>query len=161
MGQDYAIVPAEPGHAPELARMLAQTGWWPRLEADPDAAIAQVRSGLAICLEAPGHRLLVATDDKGKVLGYVSWHLIPQLFLPAPEAYISELFVRPAHRGRGIGNALLEAARHQALDQGCCRMMLVNGRQRDSYQRGFYKVRGWTERVGMANFVLALQKAGA
>jgi hypothetical protein len=35
-------------------------------------------------------------------------------------------------------------------------MMLLNGRDSQSYQREFYKKRGWTERDRIANFILPL-----
>jgi GNAT superfamily N-acetyltransferase len=47
--------------------------------------------------------LLVATDKQGNVVGYAAAHPGDgELFL---------LFVHPAHGGRGIGRALLEASR--------------------------------------------------
>ena len=36
------------------------------------------------------------------------------------------------------------------------RWMLVNSRERPSYQREFYKKNGWQERESMANFVFEL-----
>ena len=46
--------------------------------------------------------------------------------------------------------------RQDAQKRGCSRLSLVNMRQRESYQRGFYKSRGWQERPEAANFILIL-----
>ena len=59
-------------------------------------------------------------------------------------------------RGQGIGSRLLEAVKAEAKRRGCSRLQLVNFRQRESYQRGFYAKAGWEERPDGASFVLYL-----
>ena len=43
-------------------------------------------------------------------------------FLCRPGLYLEDLFVRPAHRGRGIGVALLAALEQRARELGCGRL---------------------------------------
>jgi GNAT superfamily N-acetyltransferase len=76
--------------------------------------------------------------------------------LPGPELYLSELFVREAWRGAGIGRGLLEGVSSFAVTEGCSRLMLVTGKDRDSYVRDFYQKNGWVERPYIANFVTPL-----
>jgi GNAT superfamily N-acetyltransferase len=83
-------------------------------------------------------------------------HWLPYLILPAPEGFISELFVHPRARGLGAGRKLLEAATTEARARGCARLGLVNFRTEESYRRDFYKKHGWTERPEAANFILPL-----
>lgn len=147
---DIAIVPATPQMAAQIADILVDTGWFP--------AIHRTRVEEVLAHGARGmSRLLVAQDKDGDIVGYVAYHLIPALFLPADEGYVSELFVRAGQRGRGIGAALLDAAVHDAEASGVARMMLLTGRNRDSYRRGFYRKNGWCEREQISNFILPRQ----
>jgi GNAT superfamily N-acetyltransferase len=79
------------------------------------------------------------------------------LLLSGPEGYVSELFVAEAARGRGVGTRLIEAIESLARQRGCARLMLLNVRERESYQRGFYTTRGWHERLNVANFIKPLE----
>jgi len=51
----------------------------------------------------------------------------------------------------------LEAVEDAAVSRGCSRMMLVNRKSRESYQRGFHRKLGWEVREEFANFVLRLR----
>ena len=73
-----------------------------------------------------------------------------------PEGYVSELFIKEQARGQGIGARLLEAVQAEARNRGCTRLMLLNVRKRESYQRGFYAKHGWEERPEAANFIFRL-----
>lgn len=59
----------------------------------------------------PPNALLVAVDETERVVGYTAAH--PQ------DGEMFLLFVHPAHAGRGIGRALLNAA-HEALRAAGC-----------------------------------------
>ena len=63
-----------------------------------------------------------------------------------------------AFRGQAIGGRLLDALKAEAQKRGCCRLMLLNMRKRDSYQRQFYPKHGWEERPDAANFVFPLNQ---
>jgi GNAT superfamily N-acetyltransferase len=43
-------------------------------------------------------------------------------FLGRPGLYLEDLFVRPAHRGRGVGRYLLGWLAQAALERGCGRL---------------------------------------
>ncbi|MDR3576979.1 MAG: GNAT family N-acetyltransferase [Anaerolineaceae bacterium] len=101
------------------------------------------------------HLVLLAEDAEGRILGYCAVHWLPYLFFDGLEGYVSELFIHESARGRGVGAQLLEAVKAEARQRGCMRLSLLNGRQRDSYRREFYKKKGWRER-DMANFVFDL-----
>jgi GNAT superfamily N-acetyltransferase len=81
-------------------------------------------------------------------------HWLPYLFFSGPEGFVSELFVGGPSRGQGVGRQLLEAVKVEATERGCVRLQLINFRDRESYQRGFYQKCGWEERGTAANFVL-------
>ena len=141
--------------AAAIAAILESTDWPHPYFDDAASRRKAVREQLAVLLQQSPACLLVAEADD-QVVGYLLWHFMPSLFLPAPEAHVSDLFVLASHRGRKIGGSLLGKAMEQARRKGCCRLMLYTRRARQSYQRGFYKKQGWLEREGIANFVYDL-----
>jgi GNAT superfamily N-acetyltransferase len=144
---------------PAVAALLRGLGW---LSFINDVAKAEtetrVKRHLHLCLSSDGHTVLVAEDATGTILGCVAVHWLPYLMLPGPEGYVSELFVTEAARGAGLGTRLLEAVKDMAISRGCTRLMLVNRKTRESYQRNFYRKLGWEEREEFANFVLHLPR---
>ncbi|HNX32817.1 MAG TPA: GNAT family N-acetyltransferase [Holophaga sp.] len=108
------------------------------------------------CLTDDCPSIYLACDAAGGILGFLSVHWLPYLILQGPEGFISELFIHSEHRGQGLGKRLLEHAKAEAAARGCGRMGLINIRDRESYQRGFYAKAGWQERKDAANFIYAL-----
>ncbi len=154
---EIQIRPALPQDVPALADILRSVAWMTRMQETPREELhQQMLSSMDLCLADDSHSVLVAEGEHGLVLGYASVHWLPYFFLKGPEGYISELFVNETARGSGIGTRLLEAVKDEGRQRGCTRLMLVNGRNRPSYQREFYKKNGWREREHMANFVFDL-----
>jgi GNAT superfamily N-acetyltransferase len=114
-----------------------------------------VQSHLDQNLADESHSIYIAADEDGAFLGYCAVHWLPYLFLSAPEGYISELFILEQGRGQGLGGRLLEAVEEEARSRGCSRLQLINGRDRESYRRGFYTKHGYEER-DMAPFLKRL-----
>jgi GNAT superfamily N-acetyltransferase len=149
---------AQPQDAPTLAEVVRDIGWFAHVNAEPpDATRERVAHHLALCLGDDSHTIYVAENADGEALGYVAVHWLPYLILAGPEGYISELFIKGAARGQGVGSQLLAAAEAEARQRGCLRLMLINMRQRESYQREFYKKQGWDERPEAVNFVRFLK----
>ena len=119
----------------------------------------KVAMHIRMCNADKSHNIYVAENDGGRIVGYVGAHWLPYLFLDGPEGYLSELFIREEYRGQGIGTKLLETVKIEAKKRGCSRLLLLNSRKRESYQRSFYKKHGWTEREEAANFVYNLKEA--
>jgi ribosomal protein S18 acetylase RimI-like enzyme len=59
--------------------------------------------------------------ENDRILGCVSWHVVPLLQDEAPLGRISYLLVAPESRRRGIGRALVEEAEARLADAGCRR----------------------------------------
>lgn len=139
--------------AAALANLLQALGWFAHLTSEPSESVQkQIAYHLELCNADASHSVYVA-EKGGEIFGYVAAHWLPYLFLPAPEGFISELFVAESVRGQGIGTQLLEAVKIEAQERGCSRLLLLNSRSRDSYKRKFYEKQGWKERETMANFV--------
>lgn len=149
------IRPATAEDAPSIAAILK--AWFARLAAEPEAALVErISRHLQLCRADDSHSVYVAEDVAGAVVGYGAVHWLPYLILAGPEGYVSELFIHPEAQGQGVGTQLLETIKQEGLKRGCARLMLLNIRSRESYQRGFYKKNGWEERPDAANFVYRL-----
>ncbi|MEW5869427.1 MAG: GNAT family N-acetyltransferase [Chloroflexota bacterium] len=148
------IRPARLSDARALTSLLRQLGWFEVFKTEDEAASqARLQRHLQLCLADESHTILIAEDEHGQVLAYAAIHWLPYLILSGPEGYVSELFVDAAARGQGIGSRLLAALEDEARRRGCSRLSLLNNRQRESYQRGFYTQQGWEQRPGMINFI--------
>ena len=154
---DIAIRPATPDDAPQLAALVRALERFDHLREEPlPEAIARIVAALGGAAEGGQRSIYVAESEAGSVAGYIAVHWLPYLIMRGPEGFVSELFIAPDARGRGIGSRLLAAAVAEARDRGCSRLGLLNNRRRESYARGFYTQHGWQERGDMANFVLYL-----
>jgi GNAT superfamily N-acetyltransferase len=94
---------------------------------------SRVSRPLQLCLADNSHSIYVAERPEGELVGYIAVHWLPYLFLPGPEGYISELFIRELARGQGLGSQLLEVVKKEAAERGCIRLSLINIRSRESY----------------------------
>jgi GNAT superfamily N-acetyltransferase len=154
---EILIRKAEPQDTPAIAELVRSLSLFAHITAETaQATQARVARHLALCLADDSHAVFVAQDPGGQVVGYGAVHWLPYLILTGPEGYVSELFVRAAHRGQGVGGRILEAIKAEAQRRGCSRLMLLNLRIRESYQRQFYAKQGWEERSEAANFILPL-----
>ncbi|TVQ32943.1 MAG: GNAT family N-acetyltransferase [Geminicoccaceae bacterium] len=66
--------------------------------------------------QSPIHGLLVLSD--GRVSGFCVYVLHGATWSPAPRCYLEDLFVAPAARGRGLGDALIRHVLDLAAAQG-------------------------------------------
>ena len=148
---------AEADDAPIIAELLRSLGLFAHLAAE-EAQVTQARVArhLALCQADDSHSVFVAQNPEGDIVGYGAVHWLPYLILTGPEGYVSELFVRDSCRGQGVGRQLLDVIKAEARERGCARLMLLNMRKRESYQRQFYSKQGWEERPDAANFVYLL-----
>jgi GNAT superfamily N-acetyltransferase len=137
-----------------LAQVLIGMGWFTALQdTTPEALGDKVAAQLASLCGSSLSTVLVAEGGDGVVVGYCNVHWLHDLFLPVPEGYLSELFLLPVARVLGIGSLLLARVVAEAEARGAHRLTLLNGKHRESYERGFYIKKGWEERERMANFV--------
>lgn len=143
--------------APAIAELLRNLDLFAHVKAETlEGTRQRVTRHLTLCLEDDSHSVYLAEDSAGEIAGYGSVHWLPYFILAGPEGYISELFIAESYRGQGIGRQLLDRMVAEARERGCARLMLINMRHRESYQRQFYSKQGWEEREAAANFVYHL-----
>ena len=112
---------ATPADASHVARLLTALG-------HPTDA-ADVPSRLA-ALEQEGGAALLAVDDNGTALGFMSLATHTVIHAAGPVAWITGLVVAEDVRGRGVGRALVSAARDWATRRGCVRLTVTSGEHR-------------------------------
>lgn len=154
---DITIRLATEADVKAIANILHELSWFEHINKESRSETeARIIRHLRLCNADESHVVLIAEEKGGKVVGYTVVHWSPYFILTGPEGFISELFVQESKRGIGVGRKLLEVVKIEAIDRGCSRLSLLNGRDTQSYEKSFYKKLGWTERVEMANFILPL-----
>ncbi len=121
-----------------------------------EATLARVKRHLERIVSGDEHTLLVA-EENGQLNGYIHVHWQPMLLLADGEGYISELFVHPEFRSKGIGTRLTDKIIEEGRARGCARLCLLNMRNKPSYERSYYTKNGWAERPNAANFIYDLK----
>lgn len=112
------IRPATPGDAVLLHELVTALAVYER---EPDAVKASVED-LRASLFAPGataHALVCEQD--GQAVGFAVYFFNYSTWLGRNGLYLEDLFVRPEHRGRGAGLALLRHLAGIAVARGCGR----------------------------------------
>ena len=64
---------------------------------------------------------VLIAEENGAAVGFALFMHNYSTFLARPGIYLEDLFVRPAHRGKGYGKALLQELAQIAVERGCGR----------------------------------------
>jgi len=135
----------------EVMQLHRELSWNPAFQADGTT----LRQRLAELVTEDGTLLFVA-EVGGRVAGYVHGEIVTHLLFAGREMLVSELFVRESARGKGVGKALMALIEAEAVKHRCFRISVQNGRERESYRRGFYPSLGYEERTQTALFIKRL-----
>jgi len=121
MPDAISIRPATPADAEVLVLLIRELADYEKLldEAHPDAGrlAEHLRSDAQPRCEA-----LIAETSDGDPVGFALYFANYSTFLTRFGLYLEDLYVRPAHRGQGIGFALLQRVAQIARDRGCERL---------------------------------------
>jgi GNAT superfamily N-acetyltransferase len=111
----FEIRPAVPGDVPEIVAMIRELATYER---EPSAVVATAE-GLhaALFADSPAVFCHVAFVD-GEAAGFALWFLNFSTWLGRHGIYLEDLFVRPSHRGLGLGRALLTTLTSIAAERG-------------------------------------------
>ena len=130
---DVRIRPAVEADAADLAGLVAELGY--------PTEVPVVRQRLTELLAA-GDQALVA-EHAGRAVGLVLLHRM-HLLHRAPDGRIATLVVADGFRSQGLGERLLRAAEQELQQQGCGRVEVSSGAQREAAHR-FYRRAGYEE----------------
>ena len=114
----FAIRAARPADAEDIVRLIRGLAVYEKLEhlveATPEAISAQLFG------PKPAAEAVVVEAGSGLVAFALYFHNF-STFLARPGLYLEDLFVEPAMRGHGIGEALLAHLAQLAVARGCGR----------------------------------------
>ncbi len=151
MNDLIGIRPLQRADIDAVMQLHRELGWNPAFKADGST----LRQRLNELITEDNTLLLVAEQD-GVVDGYIHGEIVMYLLFAGREMLITEVFVREAARGRGVGRALVGAMEREAVQRKCFRVSVLNSRERESYRRGFYPALGYEERPQTALYTKRL-----
>jgi ribosomal protein S18 acetylase RimI-like enzyme len=133
---------ATPDDAAALTRLLEAFN-------GPPLSEAQTRWRL---LAIEGVETVFLAVVEGEAAGFASLRLVPYLSDDVPRAELTELYVEPVYRRRGIGRALVQQAEVLAIERGATELILLTGLNNQDAQ-AFYR------RLGYREAALAMDRA--
>ena len=116
---DFTIRPAEPSDCAEILRLIGELAVYEKLEhmaVGTEEALREQLFG-----PRPAAETLIA-ERGGRAVGFALYFTTFSTFLCKPGLYLEDLFVEPAHRGAGIGKALLRRLAALARERDCGRL---------------------------------------
>lgn len=116
-----SIRSATPADAETLVVLIRELAEYEKLLDEAHPSAENLREHLAPDAQ-PGCDAFLAETAEGKPVGFALYFFNYSTFLTRFGVYLEDLFVRPEHRGRGIGFHLLQRVAQAAADRGCERM---------------------------------------
>lgn len=114
-----SIRPARPGDAALVLGFVRELAEYEKLAHEVDATEAMIDAALF------GAQPKVFCDLaawEGEPVGFALWFLNFSSFRGRNGIYLEDIFVRPAHRGKGIGKALLAGLAQRCIENGWARL---------------------------------------
>lgn len=112
---EYSLRPATPNDVPAILRCIRGLAEYERLAHECIATEALLRESLFG--PSPAAEVVLATRGE-ETAGFALWFRSYSTFLARPGIHLEDLFVFPAHRGRGLGRRLLAHLARTALERG-------------------------------------------
>lgn len=116
---DYTLRAARPADANELLRLIHALAVYEKLEHMAVGTPQLLHA--ALFSPRPAAEAVIA-ERGGRAVGFALFFTTFSTFLCKPGLYLEDLFVEPAHRGAGIGKALLRHLAALACERGCGRL---------------------------------------
>lgn len=119
MEEQFLIRPAVRGDAPEIIRLVKELAEYEKLA---HLAVGTPRMVTEALFGARPAAEAIMAERGGRAVGFALYFTTFSTFLCKPGLYLEDLFVEPAHRGHGIGKALLARLAALAVERDCGRL---------------------------------------
>jgi GNAT superfamily N-acetyltransferase len=119
MEEQFLIRAAAPADVPDLMRLIRGLAEYEKLSDLCVGTEAQLHA--ALFGPRPSAEAIVA-ERGGSPVGFALFFTTFSTFLCKPGIYLEDVFVEPAHRGHGIGKALLRRLAAIAAERECGRL---------------------------------------
>ena len=139
MTSELAVRPARPEDVDALVALLGDLF---SIEADFHPDPERQRRGLALLLDDRARAIVLVAERGRRVVGMVTAQLVISTAEGAPSAWVEDMIVDAAERGRGAGRALLEELERRAAALGATRLQLLADRE-NGPALGFSARLGW------------------
>lgn len=118
---DYLLRDATVDDVPDLLRLVRELAAYERA---PDAVVATEESFAGVLFPAAGAPTAFATvaERAGHLVGMAVWFPSFSTWTGRNGIWLEDLFVEPAHRGDGIGRALLAHLAQTCVERGWARL---------------------------------------
>ncbi len=118
-GSPLRIRPARPGEAPLVLGFVHELAAYEKLSHEVDATEAMID---AVLFGDPPRAYCDVAEWAGEPVGFALWFLNFSSFRGRNGIYLEDIFVRPSHRGRGIGTMLLRRLAARCVAEGWTRL---------------------------------------
>lgn len=110
---------AEPRDVPVVLALVRELAEYERLA----HLVSATEEDYHAALFGPGAHAQAAVAEIGaEVVGYMVWFRSFSTFKARSKLYLEDLYVRPAHRGRGLGRSMLAELARRAIVEGLPRV---------------------------------------
>ena len=146
MTATFVIERATPSDVGDIVQLISELAEFERLLDQCVASPEQLREHL---FGARPYAEVLMARQGGQSIGFALFFHNFSTFLTQPGVYLEDIYVRPAHRGQGVGEALLRAVARIAVERGCGRfewsVLDWNQRAIDFYKKlGAIQLTDWT-----------------
>ncbi|MDA8052195.1 MAG: GNAT family N-acetyltransferase [Rhodospirillales bacterium] len=118
-GPGFSLRPAALADTGALLSLIRALAEYERLLHEVRATEADLRAAL---FGKPARAGALLAEAGGKAVGFALWYYTYSTFTGRPGLYLEDIYVEPAHRGRGIGRAIFRHLAHRAEADGCTRL---------------------------------------